>query len=167
MEAKIQRINAGNSKTTVSTILMAGFFAGSLDLVAAILFYFIKGGKDPLRVFQYIASAVFGQKAFSGGWEMGVLGILFHFIIAFSFTVLFFFLYKRWSALTKNIVFTAVFYGVAIWIIMNLVVLRITKLTLKQFVVAEVLSGISILIVAIGLPLTLIARKYYSKKNII
>ena len=167
MAAQTQQNNIINTKTGLRIIILAGFFAGALDIVAAVLVYFIKGGKDPLRVFQYIASAVFGKKAFTGGWLMGGLGILFHFIIAYSFTVLFFFLYKRWSAFSKNIVITAILYGVFIWVIMNLVVLRLTKLNLKPFVVDDVITSISILIIAIGLPVALIARKHYTKMNVI
>ena len=154
-----------NHKAALRTIVLAGFFAGSLDAIAAVLSFFIKGGKDPFRIFQYIASAAFGKEAFSGSWALGGLGILFHFVIAYSFTILFFFLYKRWPILSKNIVITPVFYGIFIWVIMNLVVLRMSKLTLKPFVAGDVLTGISVLVIAIGLPVTLFARKYYAETD--
>ena len=151
----------------LNTIILAGFFAGALDAVAAVLVHFVKGGKDPLLIFKYIASAVFGKKAFSEDWIMVGWGILIHFIIAYLFTIFFFFLYRRWTALSKDTVITSVLYGIFVWVIMNLIVLRFTKLNMKPFVAHDVILSVSVLIIAIGLPITLLANKHYSKSGFI
>jgi len=68
------------------TISLTALLAGTLDISSAIVKYYIdKHGSMPL--FKYIASAVFGQEAYAGGTLMVVWGLVFHYMIAFIFTV--------------------------------------------------------------------------------
>lgn len=102
------------SSSGIRTILLTGFIAGTLDIAAAITMYAIRSGGKPIRVFQYIASAVFGRKAFSGGLMMAFWGLIFHFIIAYAFTIFFFLVYPKINLLSKNIVVTGIIYGLLI-----------------------------------------------------
>ncbi|HVE60655.1 MAG TPA: hypothetical protein VNA26_02470, partial [Chitinophagaceae bacterium] len=82
----------GKSGSTFwSMILKAGLLVGTLDILAAFLDYYISTNKNPLNVFTFIASGVFGKKAFTGGSSMIILGAVFHFIIALAFTLFFFY----------------------------------------------------------------------------
>lgn len=73
-----------------SVIIKAGLLAGTLDISAACVQYYMKTGKNPDYVLKYVASGAFGKDAFTGGIVMSMAGLLFHYLIAFSFTLFFF-----------------------------------------------------------------------------
>jgi len=148
------------------TILSVGFFVGFLDASAAVINYVLNTHKSPIVITKYIASAVFGKKAYSGEPSMIVFGFLFHFLIAYSFTLLFFFLYPKINFLSKYRFMTGIMYGIFIWLVMNLFVLPLTSVTKQSFTLKPTIIGILILIVAIGLPLSYIAYHYYNHRNL-
>ena len=143
-------------------VLVAWLVAGTLDGAAASLQSLIAGG-NPVRVFQYIASGVFGQEAFSGGILMALAGGVFHYFIAFCWTILFFLLYPKIRLLSKNIHLTAAAYGVVIWIVMNFVVLPLSGVTQGAFNLQRAAIGAAILVVCVGWPVALMAKGHYSK----
>jgi len=151
-------------KNVFKTIAWAGLIAGTLDAAGAIILFLARGGQNPLKIFQYIASAVFGKEAYSPSLEFAWWGILFHFIIAYAFTCLFFFLYPRIKILEKNIVVTGILYGIFIWLVMNLIVVPLTNARKFPFNLGQALLGAAILILAIGLPVAFIARRFYQKR---
>jgi hypothetical protein len=152
-------------RSILKTIAWVGLLAGSLDIVAACLQAWLARGIKPLIILQYIASGAFGKAAFSGGWAMPLTGLLFHFIIAYGFTILFFLLYPSIRIMSKSVVATAIVYGVFIFVVMNLLVLPLTKIPKGTFRLDRALIGIGILIVAMGLPLSILAKKFYQSKS--
>lgn len=146
------------------TILLAGLLAGSLDIIAALVNFYINTGKDPKIVLKYIASAVFGKAAFSDNNAMAIWGLLLHFLIAFIWTILFFFIYPKLKLLSWNRIITGILYGIFIWIIMTRVVVPMSKITAGPFNLRQAIIAVLILIAAIGLPLSFIAHRYYALK---
>lgn len=142
------------------TILLAALLVGSLDIIAALVNFYSKTGKDPQIVLKYIASAVVGKEAFSGGAAMSALGLALHFLIAFIWTI-FFFLIKLESI---SRIVTGIIYGFFIWAIMSLVVLPTTKVSVGAFNPKEAIIAALILIGAIGLPLSFITYRYHKGK---
>jgi hypothetical protein len=153
-------------KNLWKTILGAGLLVGGLDIAAALIQFYIRTGKDPLIVLKYIASAVFGKEAYSLGNSMVVLGLLFHFLIAFTWTILFFLIYPKLRLLSWNRVVTGILYGIFIWIMMNRVVVPLTKISTGAFDAKQATIAVIILICAIGIPLSFIAHRYYSKARV-
>lgn len=145
------------------TIVLAGLLVGSLDITAALVQFYIKTGKDPLIVLKYIASAVFGKSAYSSGNVMAVWGLLLHFLIAFIWTILFFLIYPKLRLLSWNRVVTGILYGIFIWIMMTQLVVPMTKVSAGAFNLKEAIIAVLILIGAIGLPLSFMAHRYYSR----
>lgn len=149
----------------LKTIGLVGLLAGSLDILAACLNAYIARGTSPVIVLKYIASGAFGKAAFADGWEMPLLGLLFHFIIAYSFTTLFFLLYPSIKIMSKSIVITAIVYGIFIFVVMTFGVLPLTKIPKITFQLEKVIISVLILIVAIGLPLSFFARRFFQHGN--
>lgn len=147
-----------------TTILWIGFLVGSLDISAAFIQFSIKsGGKDPFIVLRYIASAVFGrEKAFTDD-SMIFFGALFHFIIAYCFTIAFFLVYPHIRFLSRNRLLTGILYGILIWFIMNRIIVPQTKITQGAFKFKDAAIAAGILIVAIGIPLSYLAHWFYWK----
>lgn len=145
-------------------ILIAGLIAGILDASAAIINFVISTGKNPVIVFQYIASGIFGRKAFDGGWQMPGWGLFFHFCIAFLFSLFFFVCFAQIRSLFNNRILAGIFYGIFAWLVMSQVVVPLSNAHKLPFDPVKALIAVGILIVAVGLPISLIAHNYYSKK---
>lgn len=149
----------------IKTILAIGLLVGSLDILSAFADYSIATGRNPTRVLKYIASGIFGKKALTDGASMIATGLLFHFIIAFSFTIFFFWIYPKINILSKNRILTGIAYGIFIWTVMNLLVLPLSNVPPLTFKLGRIVKAVLILIVMIGLPLSFIAYNYFHKKS--
>ena len=146
------------------TIILIGLLAGTLDAVAAI----VVSQASPAAVFKYIASGAFGAgKAFSGGDIMIVWGVMFHYFIALSWTLLFFFMYPTLPWLRKNKYIAGLLYGIFVWIMMNRVVIPLSEIAQRPFNLKGALTGMSILMVAIGLPISILTHRYFLRKGIV
>ena len=71
--------------------------------------------------------------------------------------------YPKISPVLKNQFVIAIVFGLAIWVVMNLVVLPLSSVPKSPFNLVGALKGAAILIVAVGLPISWSAHKYYSK----
>lgn len=145
----------------IKTILIAGLVAGILDgLAAAISFIITSNGKNPIAVYKFVASGVFGKSALHGGWEIGMLGILFHLVIAMIFAVLFYFLYRNIHWIKRNILISGILYGIVVWIIMNKIVVPLSNTPpLPPPPIHRIMISMLILVFCIGLPIALIVQK--------
>jgi len=152
------------AKFSLKIILLSGLLVGTLDILAAFTDYYITTQKNPItNVLPYIASGVFGKSAFTGDTKMILLGLLFHYIIAFGCTFFFFWLYSKTTILSKNRIITGVVYGICIWIVTVLVILQLSNAphpAISAMKIQKVIKAILILICMIGLPLSFIAYKY-------
>jgi len=148
-------------KITIKHIVYAGLIAGTLDAVAAIIVY----QANPLRMFQFIASGAFGNEAMEGGGAMVAAGIIFHYFIATFWALCLFLLYPRMIQRLKNKWITGILYGVIVWSLMNLVVLPLSQIKTSPFVFTRALVGITIIIVAVGIPLGLLADRHFRKRG--
>ncbi len=151
-------------KSLLKTILRTGLLVGTLDGAAAVISFLIhSGGGNPVRVFVYISSGVFGNDAFSAGDSMAWWGLLFHYSIATSWTALFFLASPRLKFLSRNTLWSGVGYGFVIWILMTRVVLPLSNVPPSRFVLARAIEGIAILMVMVGIPVSYFCKKYYAK----
>jgi uncharacterized membrane protein YagU involved in acid resistance len=141
----------------LSKAIKAGLLVATLDISAACIQTYIKAGKGPQAVLRYLASAVFGQEAFTGSRIMIFFGLLFHYIIAMSFALLFFWLAKKIPSLLKQKILTAIVYAVFMWSFMEFIVLPLTRLPHRTIVFSNALIAIGILLICISLPLSFMA----------
>lgn len=149
----------------MKVILSAGLVVGTLDILAAFLHYFLKTHNNPVVVLHFIASGVFGDRAYSGGLPMALWGLLFHFIIAFAFTILFFLLFRSSRFIQRLGILFSVIYSVFMWSVTQFIVIPLSHISsVAPLSFAGVALSIGILIVCIGIPLFYIARKTYPFK---
>jgi len=151
-------------KNLIKTILVTGLLAGTLDILAACANAYIRSGTSPIRVLQFVASGLFGTDAFSGGLKMAFWGLLMHFLIALTWTLVFFLAYPKISFLSKHKMFSGILYGIFVWLAMNFVVLPLTAVPKFPFNISQAIVGAVILILMIGLPISFFANRYYSNK---
>src|SRR5215472_9041584 len=108
-------------------LLLTALIAGTLDALSAIITYTLRGNHQPARIFRYIASGVFGKQAGAGGTNMVVYGVIFHYFIAFCFTTVFFLAYRRLPFLRRTPWLIGIGYGLCVWMIMNGIVLPLSR----------------------------------------
>jgi hypothetical protein len=152
------------SKLLTAKILLAGIIVGTLDITAAMLQFFIKTGKDPFIVPKFIASGVFGNTAMKGGADTIAWGFLFHYMIAMSFTVFFFWLCSRRPALLQNRLLTGIGYGIFTWAVMRFVVVPLSFTANQPSTLSGTFIAILILVVCIGIPLAYMAAAFRKQK---
>jgi uncharacterized membrane protein YagU involved in acid resistance len=156
-------------KSFFASALTAGLIAGTLDITAACIQAYIKTGTTPSQVLRYVASGAVDPKTFSNDTMLVVVGLIVHFIIAILFTFFFFFLAKQIPALVKYPIPIAVLYGIFAWATMRFIILPyVSRLNPKPIVGNEAITNAAIaagiIVVCIGIPVVLLARKYVKAK---
>jgi len=148
-------------KPFFKTVLLTGLFVGVTDLLAAHIDYYVKNGKYASKMLHYIAGGALGlERSMQGGTGVALLGLLFHFFIAFSFTMLYFLLYPRLKFLRHNPYITGFFYGWFVGLAMKFVILPFTALPSSPFQ-WKAFIGWSILGIVLGIPIAWSAKRYY------
>jgi hypothetical protein len=150
-----------SNQNLVKAIVLTGLLAGTLDITSAMLVSQVY----PLPIGRFIATGIFGREALSGGVGMGIFGLFLHYVIAFIWTIIFFVAYPRLSILSRNKVIVGLAYGIVVWIGMNLIVVPMSNVTRRPMQVKGVLINASILMVMIGLPISIMAHRYYADKR--
>jgi hypothetical protein len=148
----------------IKTILIAGAVAGTLDMTGALIVYAgILHRASVMIILQRITSAAVGPIAFRGGWTTAFYGLLFHYLIAFSFATAYVLLYPYFPWLKKSRVVSGLLYGVVVWVIMNRIVLPMTKIPTPPFQWMGMLIGMALLLLFIGLPIAWITAAFDKK----
>ena len=152
-----------------ASALTAGLVAGTLDIIAACTQAYLKTGTMPSQVLKYVASGAVDPKTFSNDTMLVAVGLLVHFIIAISFAFFFFLLAKQIPSLVKYPILIGILYGVFVWGIMRFIILPyISRLNPKPIVGEEAIKNAAIasaiIVVCVGIPVALLARKYIRTK---
>jgi hypothetical protein len=147
----------------VSRAILFGTLAvGVLDLADALIFFGLRGAR-PTRIFQSIAAGLLGRASFSGGVPTALLGIILHFFIAFLIVTTCV-VASRWVPLLRaRPILSGMFYGIGVYLVMNLLVLPLSAAGRPTFVPVVVLNGVLIHMFGVGVPSCLAARAAYGR----
>jgi hypothetical protein len=145
---------AGQRRGILLAILAGGLIAGSLDLTSA----FITFGWGVPRA---IAGGLLGRQAFQGGAGVWVLGVFLHYFIAFSAAAIYCVLSLKLDLLKDHFVVCGMFYGIAVFLVMNLIVLPISGLhAAGPYQLHGLIQGIAVHMLIIGLPISFSLWKF-------
>lgn len=164
MSTKFQTLDLPKQPGALKTILLSGLAAGILDAMAGVIVYYIWFGFNPGQVLQYIAAGVYGPAAINGGTGMILAGLFFHFLIAYVVAAIYFYAYPAIAVLNKYKIIAGLVYGLAIWLVMNMLVLPNTNLPAAPFDLGLAATGIIWHMLLVGLPIALINEKHYASK---
>jgi uncharacterized membrane protein YagU involved in acid resistance len=139
-------------------ILFGTLVVGTLDLLDAVVFFGVRNGVPPLRIFQSIAAGVLGRNSARMGWHSGGLGILLHYFIAFLIVSIFYAVSRGVPALRRHTLTVGILYGVAVYFVMNYAVIPLSATTRGPFVLPVFINGILIHAFGVGLPSAWFAR---------
>jgi hypothetical protein len=141
-------------RNALLAIGMGGLIAGALDLTQACILF---GWDIPL----VIAAGLLGRQAFHGGIGTYVLGVLLHFLIAFSFAAFYYAASRKLGFLTEHPLVCGLFYGAAVQEVMNLVVLPLSALHARgPYKLHDLILGLLVHMVVVGLPISFSVRRF-------
>jgi hypothetical protein len=135
--------------------------AGTLDIADAFIFYGVRGVPAE-RLLQNIASGLLGPSAMRGGLATAILGLAIHYAITLCWATLFLLAATRLAFLTRYAIISGLIYGGIIYVVMNFVVLPLTRIASHGRHPAPVLlvNAVLALLFCQGLPIALIARHF-------
>ncbi len=144
-------------------ILTGGLIAGTLDAISAFLTF-------GWGMTYGIASGLLGAKAFpaagGGGPAIWLLGLTLHYFIAVSAAAIYGWSSRRLPFLKDHPLVCGTFYGIAVFVVMNLVVLPLSAVPFPvgPFSVKALRIGLLMQVVLIGLPISGSAW-YFSRRS--
>ena len=147
-------------------ILWGWLLCGILDITSAIVISIANKG-SPIRMLQGIAGAVLGPVTFEGGFATAALGLVMHFGIAFTATVIFYWLSRRIPAMVEWAVPSGLLFGIAWLLVMYRGVIPLT-IALRTLYLANVKRSLPALwplpllvhMTCVGLPIALAVRRF-------
>jgi magnesium-transporting ATPase (P-type) len=152
-------VNSASSSRVEQKILLpivvGGGIAGTLDMIAAFLIY---GWGTP----RAIASGLLGSAALHGGVPAWILGVVLQFVIAYSAATVYCLSSRRLAFLKDNFFVCGLFYGIAVFLVMNLIVVPLSAAPFKSstFKLAGLIQGLLLHMFIIGLPIAYSARRF-------
>lgn len=150
----------------LKSILIAGIIAGTMDATGATIAYLLRGGENPIKIWNYVGSGIFGEASIKGGMAYALMGLLFHYIIAIIWTTIFFKIHKYLLMISKNWIVLAIIYGIVVWVGMNLIVVPLSNTPKGPMTLNGALIAGFVLIICIGSPISYLAKKYYSNQSV-
>jgi hypothetical protein len=138
----------------LSSVFVGGLTAGVLDLTSAFIIY---GWGVP----RAIASGLLGRSAFQGGSATYVLGIVLHFLIALSAAAVYYAASRKLEFLKEHPLVCGLFYGIAVFLVMNLIVLPLSAIHSRgPFPLNGLIQGLLVHMFCIGLPISFSVRQF-------
>ena len=146
--------------SAVGSVLRIGLIAGTLDITENLVFNAFRH-ITPVQIFQYIASGLTGAWAFHAGMESVALGVAIHYSIALFWTAVYYAARRSMVILIRRPVVCGLVYGGVVYLIMNFVVLPLTRVPHARaaMTLASRVSGVLALLLCIGLTIALLARR--------
>jgi hypothetical protein len=143
----------------VRAVLLGGFVVGTLDALDAIVFFGVRAGATPDRIFKGIAAGLFGPGARSGGWPMVIAGVLCHYVIATLIVLTAVAIGRLFPVLVRRPLISGPVFGVAAFLVMNLVVIPNSAIGAGGLPTgAGLANGLLIHVFGVGIPAVFAAR---------
>jgi uncharacterized membrane protein YagU involved in acid resistance len=148
-------------RTFAKALLLCLLIAGTLDISDALIFYGLRG-VPAAGLLRFIAACLVGVSALHGGLAMAALGLAIHYTITLLWSALFLLAATRLTFLTRHAIASGLLYGVVIYVLMNYVVLPLTRLPPRthHLAPAVLVNGVLALVLFMGLPIALIAQRF-------
>jgi hypothetical protein len=135
-------------------ILSGGLAAGGLDLVSAYITFGI-------GVPRAVAGGLLGRAAFTGGAGVYALGVFLQFFIAVAAAAVYYAASRKLEILRTHFLVCGMFYGIAVWLVMNLIVLPLCALHVTGPIPRhDMIQGILVHMILIGLPIAYGVRRF-------
>lgn len=142
----------------VTAILVGGLLAGALDLTSAFITY---GWNVP----KGIAGGLIGPAtARAGGMGIWILGVFLHFFITCAAAAVYWAFSRRLIFLRQSPFVCGLFFGIAVFLVMNLIVLPLSAIHARgPFPLNGLIQGLLVHMFFVGLPISYTVS-YFEKR---
>lgn len=144
---------------TIFASLAAGLVAGTTNLIAAGAIF----GGTLTHGLQMIASGLFGEAAFKGGTGSAALGAGLHYFISVVVAGLYCALALRWRWWRDHWLAGGTLFGVAAYLVMNLVVVPLSSAPNPNFAPAIIAKELVAHTVMFGIPIAAIVTAWLAR----
>ncbi len=151
--------------SVLTRVFLATVVVAAADLADAVVIWVVLFQRSTVqRILQSIASGLLGPDAFRGGSTTALLGLGLHLTIALGWTLVFLALLQRWPWLrartraVRGAVLVGLVYGAAVWLLMDGVVLPLSRARAVSPTVAWFWIQLATHPLVVGLPIALILR---------
>jgi hypothetical protein len=149
-------VSSPRGPRVLPAILVGGLAAGALDLASAFYSY---GWGVP----RAIAGGLLGPEATQGGTGTWILGVFLHFFITCVAAAVYYAASLRLPFLRTNWLVCGLFFGIAVFLVMNLIVLPLSALhSVSPRSVESLIQGLLVHMFLVGLPISFSLR-YFSR----
>jgi hypothetical protein len=144
-------------------VLLATLLCGTLDISAAIILSLVYG-RGPANMLRFVASGPFPGAT---GWGAGgaALGLATHFTLMAIMVIAYMVAAARWPTLPANPGRWGLAYGLATYVVMNLIVVPLRFPEAFPPSVRGVVTQLFCHIVLVGLPIAWIARRHFRGRS--
>jgi len=156
----MEQISTANRTQAFVYVLIGGLVVGTLDITYACVFWALKAGVPPQRIFQSVAKGVLGAAAFTSGAASAALGLFLHYFIATTMSIVYYLVARRWTALVDRPLLFGAAYGLVLYAVMSYIVVPLSAAR-GGGSGGTLWVALSIIVHAllIGVPIALFARK--------
>ena len=144
-------------------IVTAWLVVGVLDITSAFVIAAIKH-VGSMRMLQGITSGFIGPQSFEGGLATAACGLAIHFLIAFSVVTIFYLASRRIVFLTEHAVVSGILYGIAVYLFMYWIVIRLVFPNARPSLSREV-TAVLVHMFLIGLPTALVISRFSKQSS--
>jgi uncharacterized membrane protein YagU involved in acid resistance len=130
-----------------------------LDLISATALFLSRGGTFE-RLLQFIASGALGESSFQGGTRTAVIGLMFHFVIAFTAATIYYAASRILSILITHAVLCGILYGALIHLFMTFVTIPLSRAPKRKFSATFFLSQLAVHMFIVGLSISLAIARF-------
>lgn len=135
--------------TTAQAILYGTLVVGLLDGLDAIV-VFGAVGATPVRIFQSIAAGLLGRASYAGGVPTALVGMALHFVVACGIVSSYVAVSRVVPALWRQPLLYGPLYGIAVYFVMNVIVIPLSAIGTMRFSTLGVVNGLLIHALVVG-----------------
>lgn len=151
------------ARSLARPIVVATLIAGTLDILAAVFLSMIYG-RGPMVMLRGVASGPFPG---AGEWGAGgsLLGLAVHFVLMAIMVAVFVLAATRLRRLWQQPILWGVLYGLATYVVMNLIVVPLRFGTPLPPPTRQIITQLFCHIVLVGIPIALVAARHFRSRS--
>jgi len=139
---------------------------GILDISEVVVFYGVRNGVAPTRIFQSVATGFLGKRAFEGGTQTAILGLALHFTISLIVVTIYHFASRRLAMLRIHPIACGALYGLCVFGVMYFIVMPLSAAGPPKFATPIILANALFAhLFCVGIPTGLLARATSSSRS--
>ena len=156
----VVEVSYSHKGSALRAILVGGLIAGAMDITFAIVSSRFHG-VDATTILQSVASGVQGSAAYEGGSASAVLGFILHFAMMLLIAAIFVWVRRVGPSIVRQSPFlTGPLYGVAVYFVMNRVVIPLSAFPMKVDYIPATFLSLAAHMFFIGLPIAYFASRF-------